>query len=500
MVTYKDRSGLSGRIRWHLVAVAAIVALAAGLRFYALAQESLWFDEAFSVSVAQWNPQHVIFDLTRLGLRTTDRNLFHLMLHYALGVSRSEVGVRFIPALSGVLSVVAIYAVGKRLFGLPIALLAALLLAISPVHVWYSREARGYALLTLLGLLAAYFALRALADNSMSSWLGYVVISAGAAYTHSFGLLLVAALDIFVVVWLASRQWPRAVLLPWLWAHVLLLAALLPFVRGFLGQSSAGWGTWIGDRYGVPTVKDLVTTIGTFSYGTAYDQQRLLRLAGLLIFAVPCAAALARLASAFRERRWRRVGEPILFMLIYLVVPIGTLFLASQVTPLYLVRYLLPFLPPYLLLVAFGLTAMPNRWLAVATLGAILVLTIPSLATVYGGGQKENWRDGAAYVASHAQPQDIIVFYDAYVNIPFNFYYNGAGHQLLISRFAPDAEMAAHVESLTSSRYPRLWLVLSHADGSRLTSLIEAVPTVRPLATREFLGLRVVSYQVGRAP
>jgi len=235
MVMYQDHGGTSRRIGWHLVALTAIVALASGLRFYALAQESLWFDEAFSVSVAQWNPQHVIFDLTRLGLRTTDRNLFHLLLHYALGVSKTEVGVRFISALSGVLSVLAIYALGRRLLGLRVALLAALLLAISPLHVWYSREARGYALLTLLGLLAAYFVVRALADNSVSSWLGYVVTSAGAAYTHSFGLLLVAALNVFIIAWLACRQWPRAALRRWLPADGLLLSFLLPFVRGFLG-------------------------------------------------------------------------------------------------------------------------------------------------------------------------------------------------------------------------------------------------------------------------
>lgn len=480
----------------HLWLLGFTTALAAVLRFAILDQESLWFDEAFSVSVAQWNPLHVIFNLTQIGLRSTDRNLFHLLLHYAQLLSHSEYAIRGVSALSGVLTVLAVYGLGARLFGRQVGLLAALLMALSPMHLWYSREARGYALLTLLGVLAAYFMLRALADNKARSWLVYGLLAAGGVYTHSFGVLVVGALNVFVVLWLLRRRLPRPATAGWLVAQVLLLAALLPFLSEFLGQPSSGWGAWIGDKYGVPALKDLVTTVGVFSYSTAYDGNRWLRLLGLLVFAVPCLAALSALARDLRRRRLSAAGEAVLFVLIYLGVPIGALFAASQLTPLFLVRYLLPFLPAYVLLVSYGILALPRPHMRRFATVAVVLVMLPAIVAVYQGGQKENWRAGAAYVAQKARADDLIVFYDAYINIPFEFYYAGEGKTLLVSRFAPDEELVS-TAALITARYDRLWLVLSHADGAQLTRLVEARPGVRRTAERDFNGLQIVQYQVG---
>ena len=480
----------------HLLLLAGIVLLAAALRFFALSRESLWFDEAFSVSVAEWDPKWVILKLTELGLRSTDRNLFHLMLHYVILLGRSEVLVRAIPAISGILSVIALYALGKRLMGQTVALLAAFLLAVSPMHVWYSREARGYALLALFGLLAAYFMLRALSDNRIESWLGYVVLSACAAYTHSFGVLVIAALNLFAVLRFIMLRGPRAVIARWFVAQVVLGLALAPFVRELTGQTSEGWGSWIGEKYGVPTLKTLGITMGLFSFNTAFDQNRRVYVLGLLVFAVPCLVALIiGLRYVRRHGWWQERGEAVAFALIYLVAPIGALFLASQFTPLYLERYLLPFVPPYLLIVAYGLISMPRLEWRAALMLALLAITIAGLLAVYTPGQKEDWRGGAAYVAAGAQDGDMIVIYDAYASIPFDFYYQGKTREIAISRFAGDEELAQQAAAIASVR-GRVWLVLSHADEKRLMSVVETKPGVTLNADRRFLGLHIVTYDV----
>jgi mannosyltransferase len=363
----------------HLLVLAAIVALAVVVRFYALDRESLWFDEAFSASVAGWDVRWIILKMTELGLRSSDRNIFHLLLHYVLLLGRSEVTVRLIPAVSGVLSVVALYALGKRLLGQAVGLLAAFLLAISPFHVWFSREGRGYALLTLFGLLAAYFIVRALADNRAGSWAGYVILAALGAYTHLFGILIIGAFGLFALIHFAARRGPRRVVVAWVAAHAVLGLALLPLLLELTGQSSEGWGAWIGEKYGTPTLKSLGSTMGAFSFGTAYDHNRLIFVAALAVFAAICLAALASVARLRKQPHWwEEQAEPLLFALLYLGAPIGVLFIASQFTPLYLDRYLLPFAPPYLLIVARGLLAIPRAgWRALAAV-CVLLVTVPA--------------------------------------------------------------------------------------------------------------------------
>ena len=483
-----------------LFALTAIVALAAAVRFYALGSESLWFDEAFSVNVADWNPLYIVMNLTDIGLRSTDRNIFNLMLHYILLLGRSEAMVRAIPAISGVLSVVALYALGKRLFGPLVGLLAAFLLALSPMDVWYSREARAYALLALLGILTAYFMVRALDDDSSGSWLGYAILAAMGIYTHSFGMLVFAALNVFVVLAFAVQRPSRPRIVHWFLAQSLVAITLLPFVRSFATQTSAGWGAWIAEKYGVPTIKSLAMTMGMFSFSTAYDNSRLLYAIGLLVFAAPCLAALTAFSRIRRRAWWAGEGRAIVFALIYLVIPIGMLFVASQFTPLYLERYLLPFLPPYLLIIGCGLQAIRRPDWRILVMIAILIVTVPALLAVYQPGQKEDWRGAAAYVSSAGIHEgDMIVFYDAYTSIPFNYYYRGNGQQLSISRFATDDELARHVDDMLSAGRT-VWLILSHAGDTRLTTMLEARPGVKLLANKDFLGVSVARYEVHALP
>lgn len=406
--------------------------------------------------------------------------------------------MRAIPAISGVLSVAALYALGKRLLGQSTGLLAAFLLAISPMHVYYSREGRGYALLTLFGLLAAYFMLRALSDKRVLSWLGYVVLAALAAYTHSFGLLIIAALNLFALVRLAVRRPARREVAAWFVAQVGLGLLLLPLVLEFTGQTSEGWGAWI-EKYGVPTIKTLGQTMGQFSFGTAYAGNHALYAGALVVFAVLCMVALA---DALRRRGqpgwWSQDAEALAFALIYLAAPIAALFLVSQITPLYLERYLLPFVPPYLLIVTHGIVTLRRGSLRVVAVLLVVIVTIPGLLAVYQPGQKEDWRAGAAYVTANASANDMIVIYDAYASLPFNFYYHGAITELPISRFAPDEEMAQHATDV-AARHGRVWVVLSHADESRLKAFFEARPGVKRVEERRLRGLSIFSYEVGSA-
>ncbi|HVY55961.1 MAG TPA: glycosyltransferase family 39 protein, partial [Thermodesulfobacteriota bacterium] len=136
-----------------------IFLLGLGLRIYGLGTESLWYDEAVSVSASRLG----IADQITWNLSHSDNNppLYYSILHCWVSLfGDSEFSVRFPSAIFGSLSILAIYAIGNLLFGRKTGLIAALILATSVFHVWFSQEARAYTLLTLFTLLSFYYFLR----------------------------------------------------------------------------------------------------------------------------------------------------------------------------------------------------------------------------------------------------------------------------------------------------------------------------------------------------
>jgi len=92
--------------------------------------------------------------------------------------------IRLPAVLFGTATVPLLYLLGARLMDRREALLAAALLAVSYHHVWFSQNARGYALLAFFAVLATWLLLRALEDGRKRFVIGYAVAIAFGAWTH----------------------------------------------------------------------------------------------------------------------------------------------------------------------------------------------------------------------------------------------------------------------------------------------------------------------------
>ena len=103
--------------------------------------------------------------------------LFYLMTWLLRPWGDGEFILRLPAAIAGVLTVFAVYLLGKELFGRRAGLVAALLTSVSPYMVWYSQEARNYSLLMLLTTLQMYFAYTAVTRSRRTDWLGLAVVT-----------------------------------------------------------------------------------------------------------------------------------------------------------------------------------------------------------------------------------------------------------------------------------------------------------------------------------
>jgi O-antigen/teichoic acid export membrane protein len=230
---------LRDRIDWRAVAiVAGLIAVGVGIRV--VADRSLWLDEATS-----WYQSQLPFPALIEDLRTTDVHppLYGILLWLTVHVTgESELGLRALSIAAGAGLIAMLFVTGRAMFDRRTGLIAATLGTLAPILIWYSGEARMYSLLALLGLIAVWAQYQAVSVGKLRYWLIYAIAAAAVVWTHYFGALLVAVLQLAILVDAVKRrgtQEGRRSLLGFLFTGGAILALLAPLVGFALDQFSA---------------------------------------------------------------------------------------------------------------------------------------------------------------------------------------------------------------------------------------------------------------------
>jgi mannosyltransferase len=218
--------------------LAAILIIAALLRFSTLGLQSFWYDEAFT-------PVHVLHP----GLGATLRAMVHtentpplwyvLAWAFARVLGTGAIALRSLSALVGLATVPVAWAIGRELAGRRVAIVLAGLVAVNPLFVWYSQEARAYSLFVFLSALAMLCFLRAEREASPRRLAAFGASASLALLSHYFAVFLL----IPMVLWLLRRRERLRATVPAVAAIAIVGLALGPLV-----SAQGGHGTqWIGD-------------------------------------------------------------------------------------------------------------------------------------------------------------------------------------------------------------------------------------------------------------
>ncbi|HKP91093.1 MAG TPA: glycosyltransferase family 39 protein, partial [Thermoleophilaceae bacterium] len=175
----------------------AVVVAGAALRFATLDVQSFWIDEGYTVRLLRMDLGGLLDGIPRT--EGTPPLYYVLAWLWTRPFGTGEVGVRSLSALLGTATIPVAYAVGRRLVSVRAGLIVAALAASSPLLVWYAQEARSYALLILLSVLATLYFLRALEGDGYAAW---GLASAAALATHYYALFFVAP----QALWLLLRS------------------------------------------------------------------------------------------------------------------------------------------------------------------------------------------------------------------------------------------------------------------------------------------------------
>jgi uncharacterized membrane protein len=436
----------------HRLSVLAVILISFAVRLFRLGATSLWYDETVSVSLAtQSIPKliaHTAGDIHPPG--------YYLLLHVwrYLAQPTQWSGFEFLyawPSLwCGVLIATLLYTLARRLYCRAVALLTLCLAAIHPFQVWYSQEVRMYTLGAALGLLALWALLRFLTAQRSVRWLSvYVVIATLGLYTLYYYLFVLAALNLLALVCLGRRRatWPR--LWQWLGAQLGVLALWSPWLPTFWRQIMEppvppwrpAWQGWQDLLYATgESLSALV--IGQGAPANFTWLWALLALAATaLIWYVNPRPAMVTATSQFdgikpaHHQRNTQVYAPFVVP-IYVFAPMLLLYGVSlAVTPLYHVRYLFLYTPPFIIMLAGALWTVRSwgRPLFAAVLLGLVLADFWSLREVWWGpaNQRDDHRSTVAYLADQWRPGDRILVNAGWVYTVLETYWPTEIHDAL---------------------------------------------------------------------
>ena len=185
---YDQVAALTGRLRVVVaIGVALVIAVGIGLRFWT--PSALWLDEALTVNIARLPLHEIPGRLKQDGAPP----LFYYLLHFWMRLfGQSDLATRSLSGILGVLTLPVAWLAAKRFGGRMVAWTTLVLLASAPFAVYYSTEARMYALLILLtgcGILALQ---RSLATPRPGNLIAVAVVTAALLYAQYWSMYLVA--------------------------------------------------------------------------------------------------------------------------------------------------------------------------------------------------------------------------------------------------------------------------------------------------------------------
>jgi len=380
--------------------VAGLTVLAAVLRFATLGVQSYHHDEIVTASRVLRDGFGHAMDAVWFS-ESTPPVYYAIAWPWTQLVGTGEFGLRAISAAAGVATVPVAYLIGVELRGRRAGLWAAALVAVNPMMLWYSQEARAYALVALFGALSALYWLRAERRGARRDFVWWGAWSGLAIGTHYFVAFPVLA-EAFLLV---RRHGLRRSA-----AGIAILAGCAIAVAPLaIHQMSIGHAEWIGN---FTLGHRLWETAATFVTGETGDI--IARPERPWFAIVPLALTLAGLALLLRRRagRERRAAcRPLLLVAAGVGIPV-VLALIEASKDFVLARNLIPALVPLLAAVGIAVAAPASRRIG-AALGALLVaysLGFCVLASTDEGFQRPNWSAVAERIGDPRGPRATVTW------------------------------------------------------------------------------------------
>lgn len=461
-----------------------IITLIGGfLRVLLLGTKGMGLEETFSV----WLANHSVVELLQWIARIDQHPpLYYLLLHSWIALKgETPYYVRLLSALFGAGTIPMIYLIGKRLSGVVMGLAAAVILALSPFHIYLAQEARMYTFLAFNAAAAVYALVKLLTDARsarpigsqlrayLHSWRTAGPVEAGSeegfsykvepprtgwrawVYRHRWSPIQTIETDmawVALIVFSAATLLSHAAAVFFSVATNIFVFGLILFQRNrqsgappaFQASSLANWvkaqigifllwGPWmpvfvrqasrVCQEFWIPkpTWDTIAQALRSFLNPSAPGQ------AGQVIMMWILGVVLCLGLVYYRNKL-----SIILFLATLFAVPFLGELIVSMRRSIFYDRTLIWITIPLFLTLAAGIVQLRFRLLMILALGIIATNYVFSAGDYFRFFQKEDWSSAAGYVANFAEKGDLVLFNSNFGVIPFDYYFKSYEEQYSI--------------------------------------------------------------------
>jgi hypothetical protein len=466
-----------------------ILFLAVALRLYNLGSLSFWHDEAIAMQWAN-NPGYLFKSDNCIP------PLYFLIVHYWKSFGYSEFILRLLSVIFGVGSVVGIYFLAKLFFDIRTALISSFILAISPLHILYSRELTPYSLWVFLVLLFIYFLKKALESGKWRFWFAFALFSALGILTHYITILILFS---EILYFLLFRQRYRHLFNKWLKGHLLILAFLSPWLRLIILQLISGVKIHLG--FWIPELSLQAIAVSFKNFSIGYNATPKIFFAALALY-------LSLFALGMRSVN-KKSDLMLLLFIIFIPMLCAFVLLKFKIS-VYSDRHFLPNSLLYYIIVAGGVSTIKNKYSLSGLIMAVIILNGFSLKNYYlnylpnakyhhiAVQRNPDFKSAARYIAVNFKKGDGIIHtndnsilpLEYYLNsqyccgLKYAFYFSEESHKRLWAKFSdnfnsikvikyipteeiPDIDSFFKKEGVYFEQYSRIWLVVHMFEGPR---------------------------------
>lgn len=479
--------------------LASLMLLALALRALNIHNQSFTMDEIAELGIAAAGIRDIV-DVAD-GFPPS----YHFLLRGWLGIFGADSAARWLSVLFGVLTIPVIWNLGRDVGGRGVAAWSATLLALAPLHNWFSREARAYSLYVLVAALAMWLFFRALDRNGRADWLAFAVVAVCGVYVHYFfPVLLAVSVLVLALEYRRLDSRKRAV-----WAYIGIGLASLPVL--YLVQTDFAFQA--GDTRQTPfdlgaLAFTYLSVVTGFTIGPSLRELHTMGLrdaaAGILVWIPPIAVGVGLLAVAgFRALRRSKWKVRLLLFVVGPVLITGGLAALGGIG--YRVRYVSWVLIPILVWLAAGIDWGRRRWTTRLALALLLFVMTVSLLNRRTNDRyrEEDSRALAEYLVSlPGESRSVFVAADYMVD-PVGHYLPPAWRLIPVPRVNEQgAGLEAAVQTILTEQTPEagFWFVYSREfDGDPAGLIMDSLE--RGWATRieaEFAGIELYRVEPNR--
>lgn len=387
-----------------------ILLLAIVLRLWNINQ-SLWLDEAAQVIESSLPALLIPQNMSAI----FHPPLFHIIAHYWLFLGKEEWLVRILPVAFGIGSIYIAYLFAKELFNKKTGLIAALLLAINPFHIYYSQEFRPYIMTLFVVLVVMYLFWKSLKQGG-KWWLFYSLALTALFYSTYMAVFIIVGQLIFLALTNSFIKHTKNLAISFIVSGLLFLP-WMPYVfeqikmSGSFSTDLPGWK----DAVSTPVYKLIPLTLVKFIIGQINFSPPIIYglMSGLVVLVWGC---IILKGSSIKDKAWVYVS---VLGISGLIIPTIFSILLQIASP----KRLVFILPLVVILLAVGVNRYKYYYFKIL-LFILVTLNFMFLAifNLNPKFQREDWKNAVKFVESQAGNDTLVLFKFSGPFAPYTYY------------------------------------------------------------------------------